>query len=195
VTRPGRAPSTTITAPRSDRGHTGTKGPPRWRAFCAFACQQRTIPAALRGICGSQSNGKILLGHYRHKHRHSAGDECVCHRPVTATRLPTTRPKAPAEQTGRAVATRHGRCGGSAASCVQVCRRAAFPEPTARKRAALKCLHHDSPGGQPCPRTTRWLTKLRRNDRVVLASANSATQAKLLRARPCFLLTIIFRRL
>ena len=33
-----------------------------------------------------QSNGKILLDHYRYKRRHFAGDERVCHQPVTAMR-------------------------------------------------------------------------------------------------------------
>jgi hypothetical protein len=33
-----------------------------------------------------QSNGKILLDHYRHKRRCFAGDERVCHQPVTAMR-------------------------------------------------------------------------------------------------------------
>ena len=33
-----------------------------------------------------QSNGKILLDYYRYKRRHFAGDERVCHQPVTAMR-------------------------------------------------------------------------------------------------------------
>ena len=37
-------------------------------------------------ICRRQSNGKILLDHYRHQRRHFAGDECLYHQPVTATR-------------------------------------------------------------------------------------------------------------
>jgi hypothetical protein len=45
------------------------------------------------GICGRQSNGKVLPDHYRHKRRRFAGDERVCHQPVTAMRLPTARPK------------------------------------------------------------------------------------------------------
>lgn len=41
-------------------------------------------------------------------------------------------------------ANRYGRCGGVAASCVQVCRRAVFPEcATARKRTPLKRLRQD----------------------------------------------------
>jgi hypothetical protein len=40
-------------------------------------------------ICRRQSNGKILLGHYRHQRRHFAGDECLYHQPVTATRRKT----------------------------------------------------------------------------------------------------------
>ena len=48
------------------------------------------------GICGRPSDGKILLDHYRYKRGRSAGDERLCHQPVTAMRLPTARPKAPA---------------------------------------------------------------------------------------------------
>jgi hypothetical protein len=43
-------------------------------------------------ICRRQSNGKILLDHYRHQRRHFAGDERVCHQPVTATRRETEVP-------------------------------------------------------------------------------------------------------
>ena len=52
------------------------------------------------GVCERQSNGKILLDHYRHKRRRSAGDERVCHQPVTAMRLPTARPKSAGCGTG-----------------------------------------------------------------------------------------------
>jgi hypothetical protein len=52
------------------------------------------------GLCERQSNGKILLDHYRHKRRRSAGDERVCHQPVTAMRLPTARPKSAGCGTG-----------------------------------------------------------------------------------------------
>jgi hypothetical protein len=37
------------------------------------------------GICERQRNGKILLDRYCCKRRHSAGDERVCHQPVTPT--------------------------------------------------------------------------------------------------------------
>jgi hypothetical protein len=60
----------------------------------------------------------------------------------------------------RHAANRHGRCGGAAASCVQVCRRPLFPEyATARKPTALKRLRQNF-GWQPCP-PIRWLTRLR----------------------------------
>ena len=56
-------------------------------------------------------------------------------------------------------ANRHGRCGGVLASCVQVCRRAVFPEcATARKRTALNASGLRSAA---MPRPIRWLTKLR----------------------------------
>ena len=95
----------TITASRSDRGHTRTS-----EGFASMAGPRRTQVHWLVsrelflllcvGICGSQSNGKILLDHYRDKCRRPAGDERVCHQPVKALRLPTARPKAPAAEPG-----------------------------------------------------------------------------------------------
>lgn len=36
-----------------------------------------------------QSHGQILLDHYRHQRRRSAGDGRLCHQPVTVMQLPT----------------------------------------------------------------------------------------------------------
>jgi hypothetical protein len=48
-----------------------------------------------------QSHGKILLDHYRYKRRRFAGDERVCHQPVTAMRRAMQRLLAEFAKRGR----------------------------------------------------------------------------------------------
>src|SRR3954462_8100450 len=92
ATRPEPAPSTTITASRSDRltpltseGPASMAGPLRTRVRSPLGGELFLLLCV--GVCWRQSNGKILPDHYRYKRRHFAGDERICHQPVTAMRL------------------------------------------------------------------------------------------------------------
>ena len=160
----------------------------------AFACQRRTISAALRWDLPEADNGKILLDHYRHQRRHFAGDDCLYHQPVTATRREKRyRPprlryeKAGASALGEGAqqtcCDRHERCGGEAASGVQVCRR------TARRRTARDHLRQNFVRQHMRARND-WLTRLRATRSSGLASVIGAQRGEPSRTQPGFRLTI-----
>ena len=119
------------------------------------------------------SNGKILLDHYRHQRRHFAGDDCLYHQPVTATRREKRyRPprlryeKAGASARSGKARRRHAAivtndAVGEAASGVQVCRR------TARRQRRIDHLRQNFVRQHMRARND-WLTRLRAGDRVVL---------------------------
>jgi len=56
------------------------------RRRCVLPASRELFLLLCVGDLKRQSNGKILLDHYRYKRRRFAGDERVCHQPVTAMR-------------------------------------------------------------------------------------------------------------